>query len=227
MGMIDTIKVAVVIAPHPDDEVLGCGGTMARMAQAGVQVHVVIMTRGGPPRFTEDQIDRVMAEAECAHGVLNVTRTHFLNFPAAGLDTLPIADVNERLDQLLRSIRPDALFVPFVGDIHFDHQVAFTAAMVFARPRAAGAPTHIYAYETLSETNWYAPGITPAFLPNLYVDIGNHIEQKVEAFECFASQVKPFPDERSIKALRSLAIMRGATVFKHAAEAFMTIRQVE
>ncbi len=227
MSLMEGIKVAVVIAPHPDDEVLGCGGTMARLAQAGAQVHVVIMTRGAPPRFSEDQIDRVMAEARRAHGVLNVTKTHFLNLPAAGLDALPIADVNERLDLLLQAIRPDTLFLPFIGDIHFDHQVAFTAAMVFARPRAPGAPARIYAYETLSETNWYAPGITPAFLPNVYVDISAHIDTKLEAFQCFASQVKVFPDERSVEALRSLAITRGATVFKHAAEAFMLIRQVE
>lgn len=227
MSMLNAVKVAVVIAPHPDDEVLGCGGTMARLADAGAQVHVVIMTRGRPPHFPEAQIDRVMAEARMAHRLLNVTQTHFLDLPAARLDSLPIADVNAQLGRILQPIQADTMFVPFIGDIHFDHQIAFTAAMVCARPRAPGTPSRIYAYETLSETNWYAPGITPAFLPNMYVDISAHLERKLDAFRCFASQVKDFPDERSIQALRSLAILRGATVFRHAGEAFMLVRQVE
>ncbi|MDB5713876.1 MAG: hypothetical protein JWO15_1273 [Sphingomonadales bacterium] len=227
MSMIETAKVAVVIAPHPDDEVLGCGGTMARLADAGVEVHVIIMTRGRAPDFSPAQMDHLVTEARAAHRMLGVFQTHFLDLPAARLDTLPIADVNGQLGRILWPIQPDTMFVPFIGDIHFDHQIAFTAAMVCARPRAIGSPMRIYAYETLSETNWYAPGITPPFVPNMYVDIGAYLGRKLGAFQCFASQVKSFPDERSVEALRALATLRGATVFKEAAEAFMVVRQID
>lgn len=227
MSMLSQVRCAVVIAPHPDDEVLGCGGTIARLAAMGAQVHVLLMTRGMPPRFTPAQIDQVMVEAREAHALLGVTALHCLDLPAAELDTLPIADVNARVDEILRKVQPDTLFLPFIGDIHFDHQVAFTAGMVFARPRSTLAPARIYAYETLSETNWYAPGITPAFTPNMFVDIVDQLDRKLAAFASFRSQVKHFPDERSIEALTALARMRGATVFRGAAEAFQVVRQID
>lgn len=227
MSIIDQIKRAVIIAPHPDDEILGCGGTIARMNAAGAEVHVVLMTRGRPPKFSDDLIAQVMEEARAAHALIGVKQLHCLDMPAAELDTLPLADVNQRLGAVLDALQPDTLFVPFVGDIHLDHQVAFISALVWGRPRSASAPSRIFAYETLSETNWYAPGITPAFVPNMFVDITGYIDRKIEAFQCFASQVKPFPDERSIEALRALATMRGASVYRKAAEAFMTVRLVD
>jgi N-acetylglucosamine malate deacetylase 1 len=104
--------------------------------------------------------------------------------------------------------------------------LVFQAALVAARPRHDHAPLRVYAYETLSETNWYAPGVTPTFAPNVYVDVDTTIETKIAAFACFASQVKSFPDERSFEAIRALAAVRGATVHRRAAEAFMLIRQI-
>ncbi|WP_432280304.1 PIG-L deacetylase family protein [Stakelama saccharophila] len=220
------MRRVAVVAPHPDDEVLGCGGTMARLASAGSEVHVVIATRGRPPRFSDGYMDRVMAEADAAHAMLGATRTHRLDLPAAELDGVPAAEVNAAVGACLDAIAPDTLFLPFVGDIHLDHQICFTAAMVWARPRSAGAPERIFAYETLSETNWAAPGTTPAFLPDSFIDISAQIERKVEAFAAFRSQAKAFPDERSPQAIRALATMRGTTVFCEAAEAFMAVRQI-
>lgn len=215
-----------MVAPHPDDEVLGCGGTMARLAAAGAEVHVVIATRGAPPRYSADYMDGVMAEARTAHALLGVHETHHLDLPAAELDTIGAAEINGRIGECLAAIEPDTVFVPFVGDIHLDHQIVFTAAMVWARPRHARAPARILAYETLSETNWNAPGVTPAFQPNSFVDISGHLDAKIDAFAAFASQAKPFPDERSPEAIRALATLRGATVFCEAAEAFVAIRQI-
>ncbi|HEX7871599.1 MAG TPA: PIG-L deacetylase family protein [Sphingobium sp.] len=227
MTILSQVKRAVIVAPHPDDEVLGCGGTMARLAAMGAEVHVLLMTRGMEPRFSSAQVERVLAEVKEAHAMLGVTRLHCLDLPAAELDAMPIADVNHRVGEILAELQPDTLFLPFIGDIHFDHQVAFTAAMVYARPRSDKAPSRIYAYETLSETNWYAPGVTPAFTPNMFVDISQEIALKLRAFGCFRSQVKAFPDERSLEALEALARMRGATVFRNAAEAYQIIRQID
>ncbi|NWK98776.1 PIG-L domain-containing protein [Sphingobium lactosutens] len=223
--MIDS-GVTLVIAPHPDDEVLGCGGVMARLADAGRDVHVAIVTRGRAPRYSQEGADRVRHEALAAHELLGVARTHFLDQPAAELDQVPHADLNGAMGQLFEEVKPDTVFLPFLGDIHLDHQLIFRSAMVAARPRSWHYPLRLYAYETLSETNWAAPQIEPGFAPNIFIDIHETLERKLAAFACFQSQCGIFPNERSPEALRALAMLRGATVHRYAAEAFMLIREV-
>ncbi|WP_426170234.1 PIG-L deacetylase family protein [Sandarakinorhabdus sp. DWP1-3-1] len=226
MSIVDRMQRVLVIAPHPDDEILGVGGTMARLAAAGRDVEVAIVTRGAPPRFSAADVARVAAEAATAHALVGVRRTHWLDFPAAALDQVPHADLNAAIGALVADVAPDTLFVPFIGDVHLDHQLVFNAAMVAARPRDGNCPQRVLAYETLSETNWYAPGITPTFAPNVHIGIADQLETKLAAFAAFASQVQAFPAERSPEALRALAMLRGATVGHAAAEAFMLIREV-
>lgn len=227
MGLFDEKSPVLVIAPHPDDEVLGVGGTMARLAAAGVPVHVAIVTAGRAPRFSEAQRDTVRAEAAAAHAALGVTQTHYLDCPAAELGDFPHADLNGAIGDLVRALDPGTIFAPHPGDIHLDHQLTFLSSLVAARPHQAGYPRRIFAYETLSETNWNAPYLTPAFLPNLFVDISATLERKLEAFGLFASQQRAAPHERSLTALRALATLRGATIHRPAAEGFVTIRIVE
>lgn len=217
----------LVVAPHPDDEVLGCGGTMARMAEEGLDVQVAVVTSGRPPQFSEESVAQVQAEMKRAHAHLGVSQVHMLGLPAAALDTMAAAELNAAVGQLVREVRPDSLFLPFLGDIHADHQLAFLAAMVAARPRDRRVPSRILCYETLSETNWYAAPMTPAFVPNVHIDIAGTLARKLEAFAMFESQVKPFPDERSITTIEALARLRGSTVFSEAAEAFMLVRMIE
>lgn len=217
----------LVIAPHPDDEVLGCGGTMARMAEEGLDVQVAVITSGKPPQFSEEQVAQVQGEMRRAHAHLGVSQVHMLGLPAAALDTLPAADLNAAIGQVVREVRPDTLFLPFLGDIHTDHQLAFLGAMVAARPRDRRGPTRVLCYETLSETNWYAAPMTPAFVPNVHIDISATLARKLEAFAMFESQVKAFPDERSLVTIESLARLRGSSVFAEAAEGFMLVRAIE
>lgn len=215
-----------VVAPHPDDDALGCGGTMIRAASVGALVDVVVVTRGRPPLFEEDFVAQVRDETLASHAHMGVNHTHFLDFPAAALDHVPRAALNQALAAVLEAIEPELLFVPFVGDIHLDHQIVFNAAMVFARPRSKQCPNAVLAYETLSETNWLAPGITPGFQPNTFVDISATLDGKIAAFQKYTSQLKESPDERSIESIRALAISRGATVYRAAAEAFVAVRQI-
>jgi N-acetylglucosamine malate deacetylase 1 len=226
MAMLDQVQRALIIAPHPDDEILGCGGTIARLTAMGREVHVAIVTSGSPPRYEQASVEMVAAETRAAHALLGVAGTHYLEFPAAGLDQVPHADLNAALGNLVAKLAPDTLFLPFVGDVHLDHQLVFQSAMVAARPRGPDCPLRIYAYETLSETNWYAPYVTPGFCPNLFVDISGYSERKLEAFQLHRSQVQQFPNERSIEALRALAKLRGATVHRGAAEAFVIVREI-
>lgn len=226
MSILDRIQRALVVAPHPDDEILGCGGTMARLAEMGKEVHVAIATRGRPPLFPAEGVEAVWAEARTAHNHLGVTETHSLDFPAAELDRVPHLELNRAVGALVARIAPDTLFLPFIGDIHLDHQLIFTSGLVAARPRAPDYPVRVLCYETLSETNWYAPYVTPGFSPNLFLDISVQLERKLGAFACYHSQVQAFPSERSMESLKALAMLRGSTVHREAAEAFLLLREV-
>jgi len=216
----------LVIAPHTDDEVLGAGGTIARYAAEGAAVTVAVLTSGLPPHFPPEDEESMRQEALAAHAILGVKETVYLDFPAAGLDTVAHRDMNDALGKLYRRIEPTYVLIPFLGDVHLDHQAAFRSAMVMCRPNGGHVPRSVLAYETVSETNWNAPHITPAFQPNTYVDISAHLESKLAAFRAYASQVKAFPHERSIEALKALAIMRGTTVHLPAAEAFVALRTI-
>jgi LmbE family N-acetylglucosaminyl deacetylase len=217
---------ALVIAPHPDDEILGAGGTIAKLLDAGTDVHVCIVTTGREPLFDTQQTQTVRQETEQAHAFLGVTDTHWLGLPAAELAETPQRKLNGAIGALVARLKPAILIIPHVGDIHVDHQLVHLAAMVAARPHQDWHPSVIMAYETQSETNWNTPGATAPFIPNMFIDITEHLDQKLAAFALFKSQAKQPPHERSVNALRALATLRGATVHKSAAEAFILIRQV-
>ena len=216
----------LVIAPHPDDEVLGAGGTIARLTDAGIDVRILIVTRGQPPRFSEEQIAQVRDEAKAAHAILGVRDTIFLDHPAAELDQTAHAELNRSISTVMRDIDPATVFLPFVGDIHLDHQLVFQSSLVASRPHGPTHPRRLLCYETLSETNWNAPFLTPGFVPNLFVSIETTLERKLQAMSAFGSQTYDPPHERSLNALKALATLRGGTVHLHAAEAFVQLRQV-
>jgi len=216
----------LVLSPHPDDEVLGVGGSIAALTRDGHEVHVVIVTKGDS-LFDPQFIEQGRAEARKAHEILGVTATHFLDeFPAAKLDTVPHFQLNARLATVMRELRPETVYVPFVGDIHRDHQAVAESAMVACRPIDGSSVRQILAYETLSETNWNAPGITPAFTPNVFTNISDTLQRKLDAMAAFGSQLRPFPHERSVEAVEHLARYRGATVGVAAAEAFVLLRWI-
>ena len=223
------MSTVLVIAPHPDDEVLGVGGTILRHVSIGDPVHVVICTRGQEERFPKAQVERVQAEAKSVHALLGLASSHALDLPAAMLDTIPAADVNAALGRVFATVSPDTVYIPHVGDVHRDHQIIFNAAMVCSRPTGASAPapSRILAYETVSETDWNAAPLTPSFVPNVYVDITRYIDRKLKACALYASQIRPAPDQRSIETLRAQSIVRGSVIGCHHAEAFMLIREVE
>lgn len=220
------IPRALVLAPHPDDEVLGPGGTVAKLADGGTDVSVLIVTKGMPPEFDSSTVETVRTEARAAQALLGVKSTLFLDFPAADLDTIPHRDTNRAFADIFESLRPDLLLIPFNGDLHRDHQRTFLSAMVAARPSPPGSPRLIWAYETLSETNWNAPLLTPTFAPQVFVDISGYLDRKLAAIRAYSSQIRSAPHERSCGAVSALAVLRGATIGVDAAEAFVVIRQL-
>ena len=156
--MISTHRISpvLVIAPHPDDEVLGVGGTIARLADEGRHVTVVIVTKGNAEFFDAGLIEQGRREAREAHRLLGVAHTAFLDLPAARLDQVPHMALNAALLQVIEETRPGLVFVPFRGDLHRDHQLVFDSTLVAVRPINGLVVSEILSYETLSETNWNA-----------------------------------------------------------------------
>ncbi len=217
-------KKILVVAPHPDDEILGCGGTIKKYLSAGNRVFILIMSRGKKELYSDEKILNVRREAEAAHSILGVTGTRFLDFPAPDLDTIPISEISEAIRKVIVELNINTLYLPHYGDIHHDHKIVFNAGLVAARPVNGNPVRSIYTYETLSETEWGTPEASSAFTPTCYENISGFFDSKVEAMKCYKSQLKEFPNPRSLKNIESLATYRGASVGFTFAEAFMVIR---
>lgn len=217
----------LVIAPHADDEILGAGGTIARYAEEGNQVFVCVVTVGQVPMFSQSVITAIRKEALAAHRLLGVHESIFLELPAVLLSEIPKHEINARLCETVNRIKPDIVYIPHFGDMHYDHTLVAQAAMVAVRPINGCSVKEVYSYETLSESEWNAPHAVNAFLPNTYVNISKQLEIKKKAMACYQSQLKNFPHPRSIKALEALANLRGSTVGTDAAEAFCLLRNIE
>lgn len=213
----------LVIAPHNDDEVLGCGGTIAKYAREGHEVVICEVTAGD---LNDPIVQLQKREAKNSHDILGVARTVFMDLPVVGLRELPTREINAAFLKMVQEIKPEAAFIPHKGDMHIDHRMVTEAAMVALRPVSCPDLKEIYAYETLSETEWNIPSADNAFIPTVYSDITNEIDLKLEAMKCHASQMCEYPHPRSLEAIRALAMHRGSTVCVRYAEAFMTIRKI-
>ena len=221
----------LIKAPHADDEVLGCGATMAKEAAKGNNVYVLICTNahvGAPEIFSEELITQIRSEAKAAHELLGVKETIFLEFPAPALDQYPGYVMSGQIASVVRNYDIDTVYIPHKGDCHKDHEVIHSCAMVACRPLAASKVKRVYSYETMSETEWGEPSASEAFVPNRYVTFTEEeFAFKLQAMAEFRTQLQAFPSPRSLEALEALAKYRGATVSSARAEAFMVLREIE
>jgi LmbE family N-acetylglucosaminyl deacetylase len=216
----------LIFAPHPDDEVLGMGGTIARLAHEGHDITVVIVTKGWAPLFTESQIDTVRSEAKEANALLGTKSLRFMDLPVTRLNEIPLHDLNASFNKIIEEEKPAIVFLPFAGDRHEDHKIVYNACMVALRPLASRRHIKkILCYETVSETHWSTSYVETNFMPNAWVDISSYVTRKIDAMAQYASQLQPEPDARSREALSALATWRGSTVGMSAAESFIVIRE--
>lgn len=217
----------LVIAPHPDDEIIGMGGTIAKKVLEGHDVYVCVVTKAYQPLFSEKMVEQGRSECRRADALLGVKETCFLDFPAVMLETVPRYKLNDELLRTIQRVKPDEVYIPHRGDMQLDHKMIVDAAMVALRPKYEHIVKRIYAYETLSETGWDVPNTTNEFIPTVYEDITATIQKKLDAMSIFQSQLAVFPNARSIEAILALAKYRGATVSVRTAEAFTLIREIK
>ena len=211
----------LVIAPHPDDEVLGCGGTIKKHSNKGDEVYLCIVTKAYTPDWSQEFIDNREKEIACANKILGIKQSFFLDLPTVKLDTIPQKKLNDLIAECIDKVRPDILYLPFEGDINKDHKLVFNASMLAARANCSAEK--ILCYEVLSETEW---GDMP-FVPNLYIDISDTLEDKLKAASCYKSELKDYPYPRSLQGIRILAQKRGMEAELRLAEAFIIKKEVK
>lgn len=213
----------LVFAPHNDDEILGVGGTIAKYAQQGHEVYVCEVTAWLENMAMTQELQH---QAIQSHDLLGVKETLFLNLPVVHLKETATHIKNKAFCEVTEKIKPNIAYIPHVGDMHIDHAETTMAAMVALRPLSNPQLKAIYAYETLSETEWNIPNVANVFMPNVYSDIHDTYDVKLKAMECFTSQLHEFPHPRSLKAIEALARLRGSTIGAEFAESFMQIRAI-
>ncbi|HEX3253133.1 MAG TPA: PIG-L family deacetylase [Pyrinomonadaceae bacterium] len=218
----------LVIAPHPDDETLGCGGTLLKHIAAGDSVSWAIVTKAYEPRWPADVIERREQQIEQVSTAYGFAKRFRLTFPAARLDAIPLEDLMTAFREIVDEVRPDWIYTVHGGDIHSDHRVVFEATMSAVKSfnSASQGVSRLFSYETISSTDAAPPRPTTVFLPNVYCDITPYLERKLEIMSLYEGEVHPYPLPRALESIRALARFRGATIATEYAEAFMLLREL-
>lgn len=224
-----TQKTVLVVAAHPDDEVLGCGGVIARHADAGDRVVPFILAEGATARggaSSGDETERLQDAARKAARILGAEVPRFGGFPDNRLDSLPLLDVIKRIEAVVKELGPSVVYTHHGGDLNIDHRIAHQAVVTACRPLPSATVGVIYAFETVSSTEWASDSMAGAFRPTRFADISEQLDRKMEALGCYAVEMRSFPHARSKEAIAALARVRGASVGVTAAEAFVVVREV-
>lgn len=219
----------LVVAAHPDDEVLGVGGTVLRHTRAGDEVYSVIVGEGGTSRFPRREgaerleIAALQTCARCAAKVLGAYEPEFLGLPDNRLDSLDLLDVIKPVEDIIVRMQPEIIYTHYRGDLNIDHRIVHEAVRTAARPLPGSTVRAIYCFETVSSTEWGAD----AFVPQRYVDISVVLPDKISALSCYEREMRPAPHARSMEAIEALARARGASAGMRAAEAFIVTMELE
>ncbi|MBZ0270432.1 PIG-L family deacetylase [bacterium] len=235
--MSDNAKTILVVAAHPDDEVLGCGATIARRVREGATAHVLFVTGGVAGRYADPSAESgairaaqeaVRADAKTAAGILGFASCRFLDFPDNRLDTAARQDIAHAIDGVIEEARPDTLFTHHPGDYNWDHGIVFDAVMMAARVNPGEhAPARLYTFEVPSSTERAAPDPHRAFAPNVYVDVAATFGAKLAAMDAYRTERRDAPHPRSAGGLDALARKRGFEAGLKYAEAFCLVREIK
>jgi LmbE family N-acetylglucosaminyl deacetylase len=220
----------LVVAAHPDDEVLGCGGTIARLAADGAQISILILAEGLTSRADFDPVRDAgllavhRDRARRAGHLLGAREVTLAGLPDNRMDTVPLLDVVQTIEREIARVRPELVFTQHGGDLNIDHAITFRATMTATRPLPGSRVRSVYSYEVPSSTDWAFQQFEPRFHPQVFFDIDAQLEMKVAAMEIYESEARAFPHPRSPDALRATARRWGSAAGCAAAEAFHCVR---
>ena len=209
----------LVIAAHPDDEVLGMGGTIRKYAKKNHKIHLCVVSEGATAQYSDKKMIQVREKACKNSGkILGITKYDFLGFPDMKLDTIPHLEINQKLEKIIKKSKPTLVFTTPSNDLNKDHQLVCESTLVATRPISSSVK-EVLSYEL--------PGaVKNPFIPTVFENITSEISYKIKAFKCYKSEVKKFPHPRSIDSIKSLAIQRGIESGFKRAEAFQLLRKI-
>lgn len=218
----------LAIAPHPDDETLGCGGTLLKHQANGDSISWLIVTRGHEPQWPAsllEEKEQEIAAVTQAYGFDQVFRG---DLPTIKLDSLPLGQVMDAIGKAVAEAKPEVVYLNHSGDVHSDHRVIYEATMSVLKPfyTQRHGVKRVLSYEVQSSTDAMPPSLTRTFVPNVYSDVSKHIERKLEIMSLFKTELQEYPLPRSLDSMRALARYRGSTIGTEFAEAFQLVREV-
>lgn len=227
------MKTALVVAAHPDDEVLGCGATIARLTSEGWEVHVLILAEGATSRSAKRDIPRYKDKlstlakcAEMANSILGTTSIKLKSLPDNRMDGVELLEVVKLIEIEIDTYKPCLIFTHHSGDVNIDHRVIHDSVVASCRPQPQHPVKSLLFFEVPSSTEWRPAASGLYFTPNYFYDVSNHFTKKLESLNAYKCEMRMFPHPRSIEAVEYLARWRGATVGCSAAEAFMLGRTI-
>lgn len=226
------MKKALIIVAHPDDEVLGMGGTIAKLNAKGIETHLLIVTDGSSSQYRNAEnlgsiIEKKKAETKAACDLLGVRSVLYGNLPDMKLDAVPHIDINAVIEGAIRSLCPDTVFTHFYGDVNLDHQAVFKSVMVACRPLSGQCVRRLYCFENPSSTEWNAISSATVFVPNYFVNIGDYLKTKLDALSCYQTELRDYPHPRSIGHIERINVAEGIKLGLPAVERFLLIRELD
>ncbi len=225
-------KILVVVA-HPDDEVLGCGGTLLKSAEKGAKIKTIIVSEGVTSRsyknntFLEEQKKRRSDSSIKVSKLLKGSKVVNFNFPDQRLDTIALLKITQKIEKEINNFNPEVVYTHHHGDLNLDHRIVNNATITACRPVPNSNLRKILTFEIPSSTDWQAQGENSQFVPNYFIDITKYLEKKIKLLKVYKNEMRKWPHSRSFENIKFLAKTRGATVGCKAAEAFQLVRSIE
>lgn len=226
-----TKKKILIIASHPDDEILGCGATISRLVNEGYEAYTLILGEGVTSRDEkrnrdkrETEIQKLKQDILKANKLIGVKNIFTFDFPDNRFDSIPLLDIIKKIEEIKNKIKPDIIFTHFKNDLNIDHKKTYEATLTATRPMKNETVKTIYSFEVLSSTEWNYP---TTFSPNVFFDITKTIDKKIKSMKCYENELRSFPHPRSIETIESNAKTWGSKIGCDFAEAFELIRYVK
>ena len=227
-------KTILVVAAHPDDEVLGCGGSIAKWTASGHIVHVLIMAEGATSRSSirdreakSEELSLLEKSANSAGKILGVASVKLLDFPDNRMDSVDRLDIIKAIEEEIKRLKPDTVVTHHCGDVNIDHRITHEAVVTACRPQPGHSVRLLLAFEVMSSTEWQPPGSNFVFQPNWFEDVVKTFDFKIKALDCYQSEMREWPHPRSLNNIKNLAQYRGSMVGCEFAEAFMLLRIIQ
>jgi LmbE family N-acetylglucosaminyl deacetylase len=223
-----TKNTILIIAAHPDDDAFGCGGTIAKLSKNKNNIYAIYFTDGVSARLNQKDLKKNIIQrrlnTNTAAKILGIKNYSYCLYPDNKLDSIPLLEIVQRIEQEIKVIKPDIIFTHFGNDLNIDHRIINKAVITATRPKPKNKVKKILLFETLSNTEWNFSGSKTSFNPNYFVDISKTIDKKIKAAKSYNKEIFSWPHPRSVKGIKILAMFRGQSVGLKLAEGFQLLR---